>query len=75
LVPVIDSAFRQIDELGSDRVGQCYRQIVGIYSIVTSCSLDDRVVNLDDFFSVAGAVILVDRSRLELVRSRDLPKC
>jgi hypothetical protein len=73
LLLVVDSSFGQIDELGSSHVGQCYGQIVGLYSIVISHGLNDCVVNLDEFFRVVEAVILVDRPRLELINPKDLP--
>jgi hypothetical protein len=50
-------------------------QIVGLYLIVTSYGFNDRVVNLDEFFRVAGVVILVNRPRLELVGLGDLLEC
>jgi hypothetical protein len=73
LLPVVDSSFGQIDELGSSHVGQCCGQIVGLYPIVISHGLNDCVVNLDEFFRVVEVVILVNRPRLELINPKDLP--
>jgi hypothetical protein len=35
--------------------------------IVSSCSLNDRMVDLDEFLCVAGAIIFVDVLNLELL--------
>jgi hypothetical protein len=44
----------QIDQSGCGCPRQCRGQIVGLYPINTSSGLNDRVVNLDELFSVAG---------------------
>jgi hypothetical protein len=75
LVPVVNSAFGQIDEPRSGRAGQCREQIVGLYLIISSRDLNDRVIHLDEFFTIARVVILVDRSRLEFIRPGNLPEC
>jgi hypothetical protein len=36
------------------------------------CGLNDHVVDLDEFFGIAGTVILVNRSMLEFVKPGDL---
>jgi hypothetical protein len=64
----------QIDKPRPCHAGQSLGQIVGLHLIVTFGGLNDPVVNLDEFFGVARAVILVDRSRLELVRLGNLPE-
>jgi hypothetical protein len=74
LVLVVHSTFEQVDEPRSSCAGQCRGQIVGFYPIVSSGGLNDRVIDLDEFFRIAGSVILVDRFRLELVRTSDLPE-
>jgi hypothetical protein len=49
-------------------------QIVGFYSIVSSNDLDDSMVDLDELFRIAGAIILVDVSGLELLWLGNLPE-
>jgi hypothetical protein len=53
---------------------QCHEQIVGLYPIVCSGGLNDRVADLDELLWVARAIILVDGPRLELVRPDNLPE-
>jgi hypothetical protein len=67
LILVVDGSPGQIDEPRSNRAGQCRRQIVGLYPIISSSRFNDHVVDLDEFFGVARAVIFVNQSRLELV--------
>jgi hypothetical protein len=69
----MNNALRQVDEPRSSCARQCREQIVGFYSIVFPHGLNDRVVHLDELFWVAGTIILVDGSKLELVRLGDLP--
>jgi hypothetical protein len=35
-------------------------QIVGIYPIISSYSLDDSMVELNEFLEIAGDIILID---------------
>jgi hypothetical protein len=72
LVLVVDSTFRQVNKPRSGHTGQSRGQIVSFHPIVTASSLNDHVVDLGEFIGVAGAVILVDRLRLELVVSHNL---
>jgi hypothetical protein len=64
----------QIDKLGYGRAGQCRGQIIGLYLIISSCSLNDRVVDLDDFPWIAGAIIFVNVPSLEPFWPHDLPE-
>jgi hypothetical protein len=74
LVPVVDGTFGQVNKPRSGHAGQNRGQIVGLYHIVTASGLNSRVVDLDELFGIAGDVILVDQSRLELVGSSHLPE-
>jgi hypothetical protein len=68
----VDNALGQVNEPRSSRARQYREQIVGLYPIVASCGLNDRVVDLDEFFRVAGTVIFTNLPRLELVSPNDL---
>jgi hypothetical protein len=56
----------------SSHAGQGHAQIVGLYLIITTSILNDQVVDLNEYFGVAGAIIFINRSRLELVRLDNL---
>jgi hypothetical protein len=73
-VPVVDGSFRQVDEPRSGHTRHCCEQVIGFHPIVSSCGLDDCVIDLDKFFRIAGAVILVDVLELELLWPHDLPE-
>jgi hypothetical protein len=47
-------------------------QIVGLYSIVSSCGLNDCVIDLDELFGIAGYIIFVDVPNLKLLWLDDL---
>jgi hypothetical protein len=49
-------------------------QIVGLYPIISSCSLDDCVIDLDEHFGIAGPIILVDMLSLEFLWPDNLPE-
>jgi hypothetical protein len=74
LVLVVDGSLGQIDKPGSDHAKQCRRQIIGLYSIVSSSGLNDRMIDLVKFFWIVEAIILVNMPRLELVWPNDLPE-
>jgi hypothetical protein len=74
MVLVVNGSFGQIDKSGSDRAGQCHGQIMDLYPIVSSCGLNDHVVDLDEFSWIAGAVIFVNMPGLELLWQDDLPE-
>jgi hypothetical protein len=57
LVPGVDRSLGQIDKSSSGCVRQCHGQIVGLYLIVSSYSLDDCMIDLDEFFEIAGSII------------------
>jgi hypothetical protein len=67
----VDGTLGQVDEPRPSYTGQCREHIVGLYPIISPRGLNDCVVDLDELLWVAGAVILVDRPRLELVRPGD----
>jgi hypothetical protein len=64
----------QIDKPGSGRARQYRGLIVGLYPIVSSRGLNDRVVDLDEFLYIAGAVIFVNVPSLELLWPDELPE-
>jgi hypothetical protein len=70
----VNSALGQVDEPRSSYTKQCREQIVGFHSILSPHGLYDRVVDLDELFWVAGAIILVDGPRFKLVKPGDLPE-
>jgi hypothetical protein len=74
LVPGVDRSLRQIDKSSSDYVRQCHGQIVGLYLIVSSYSLDDCMIDLDEFFEIVGSIIFVDVPSLEFLWPPDLPE-
>jgi hypothetical protein len=74
LVPCVDRSFRQVDDPRSGRIGQCRGQIVGLHLIISSCGLDDCLIDLDEFFRIAGPIIIVNVPSLELVWPYDIPK-
>jgi hypothetical protein len=49
-------------------------QEVGLYPIISTDSLYDGMINLNTFFTIAGAVILINVACLELNRPPDLPE-
>jgi hypothetical protein len=49
-------------------------QEVGLYPIISTGSFYDGLINLNKFFRIAGAVILINVACLELGRPPDLPE-
>jgi hypothetical protein len=49
-------------------------QEVGLYPIISIDSFYDDLINLNKFFRIARAVILINVACLELGRPPDLPK-
>jgi hypothetical protein len=47
---------------------------VGLYPIISSGSFYDGLINLNKFFRIAGAVILINVACIELDRPPDLPE-
>jgi hypothetical protein len=41
--------------------------LISIYPIVSSCGLDDCMIELDELFGIAGLIILIDVPGLELL--------
>jgi hypothetical protein len=70
----VDSTLRQVDEPRPSCARQCHEKIVGLYPIISLRGLNDRVVDLDELFWVAGIIILIDGPRLKLVRPDNLPE-
>jgi hypothetical protein len=56
----MNGALRQVDEPRSSCTGLYHEQIVGFYPIISPYGLNDRVVDLDEHFQVAGTIILID---------------
>jgi hypothetical protein len=74
LVSGVNGSLEYIDEPQSGRSGQCRMQEVGIYSIISTDSFYDDLINLNKFFGIAGAIILINVTCLELGRPPDLPE-
>jgi hypothetical protein len=55
--------------------GQCRGRIIDLYPIISSCSLDDCMIDVDELFRIAGPIILVDVPSLEFLWPDDLPEC
>jgi hypothetical protein len=49
-------------------------QEVDLYPIISTGSFYDGLINLNKFFRIAGAVILINVACLELGRPPDLPE-
>jgi hypothetical protein len=49
-------------------------QEVGIYPIISTGSFYDGLINLNKFFRIAGAIILINVACHELGRTPDLPE-
>jgi hypothetical protein len=49
-------------------------QEVGLYLIISTGSFYDSLINLNKFFRIAGAIILINVACLELGWSLDLPE-
>jgi hypothetical protein len=49
-------------------------QEVGLYSIISTSSFYDGLINLNKFFRIVGAIILINVACLELGRPPDLPE-
>jgi hypothetical protein len=72
LVPIVDGSFGHIDKPRSGHIGQCRGHIVGLYPIISSRGLNDIMIDLDEFFWIAGDVILVNMPGLKLLWPDDL---
>jgi hypothetical protein len=48
--------------------------VIGLYIVITVCCLDNYGVDLDPLSRVGGAIILLDRARLELQGPDNPPK-
>jgi hypothetical protein len=49
-------------------------QKVDLYPIISTCSFYDGLINLNKFFRIAGAVVLINVACFEFGRTPDLPK-
>jgi hypothetical protein len=49
-------------------------QEVGLYPIISTDNFNDSLINLNKFFRIARAVILINVACLELGRPPDLPE-
>jgi hypothetical protein len=49
-------------------------QEVGLYPIISTGSFYDGMINLNKFFSIAEAIILINMACLELAWPPDLPE-
>jgi hypothetical protein len=49
-------------------------QEVGLYPIISTNSFYDGLINLNKFFSIVGAIILINVAYLELGGPPDLPE-
>jgi hypothetical protein len=52
--------------------GQCCGQKVGLNPIISSDSLYDRLIYLNEFFRIVGAVIAVNVAAIEFILPSDL---
>jgi hypothetical protein len=74
LVSGVNESLRSIDEPRSGRSRQCHMQKVGIYPIISTDSFYDSLINLNKFFRIVGAIILINVACFELGRPPDFPK-
>jgi hypothetical protein len=74
LVLRVNGSFGQVDEPRSGCSRQYRMQKIGLYPIISAGSFYDGLINLNKFFRIVGAIILINVACLELSRPHDLPE-